>query len=159
MRPLNVPKCEIFDRSDFHDFFTIKPFSFWVGDFGLKYKLVTLIFEGARHQFLTHTLSACISSWRTRSVQAPVPKAVPYAHDQHVLKGPFQIWNFYAYDEHTRKKLILMLRVRISSCAGIFRQPMRARNRVGIRLSFRPARLHRLAESIPWNRLLGSIKV
>jgi hypothetical protein len=29
-----VPKCEIFDRSDFHDFYSIKPF--WVGDFGAK---------------------------------------------------------------------------------------------------------------------------
>ncbi len=28
-------KCEIFDRSDFHDFYTIKPV--WVGDFGAKY--------------------------------------------------------------------------------------------------------------------------
>jgi hypothetical protein len=31
---LKVPKCEIFDRSDFHDFCTKKPF--WVGDFGAK---------------------------------------------------------------------------------------------------------------------------
>jgi hypothetical protein len=31
---LKVPKCEIFDRSDFHDFYTIKPF--WVSDFGVK---------------------------------------------------------------------------------------------------------------------------
>ncbi len=29
-----VPKCEIFDRSDFHDCHSIKPF--WVGDFGAK---------------------------------------------------------------------------------------------------------------------------
>jgi hypothetical protein len=29
-----VPKCKIFDRSDFHDFYTIK--SFWVSDFGAK---------------------------------------------------------------------------------------------------------------------------
>jgi hypothetical protein len=36
-----------------------------------------------------------------------------------------------------------------------FRTSMGARNRVGIRLSYRPARLHRLAESIPWNRHLG----
>ncbi len=28
---LKVPKCEIFDRSDFHYFYTIKPF--WVDDF------------------------------------------------------------------------------------------------------------------------------
>jgi hypothetical protein len=33
-RGLKVPKCEIFDRSDFHDFYSIKPF--WVGDFGAK---------------------------------------------------------------------------------------------------------------------------
>ena len=71
-QPLKVPKCEIFDRSDFHDFCTINPF--WVGDFGLKYKLVTLIQGGARHhlisgahaehahQFLMRMLSARISS-------------------------------------------------------------------------------------------------
>jgi hypothetical protein len=34
--------------------------------------------------------------------------------------------------------------------AGIFKQSMGARNRVGIGLSHRPARLHRLAEFIPW---------
>ncbi len=33
------------------------------------------------------------------------------------------------------------------------------RNRVGIGLSYRPARLHWLAESIPCNRFLGSLKV
>ncbi len=43
--------------------------------------------------------------------------------------------------------------------AGIFKQSMGARNRVGIELSYRPARLHRLAEFIPWNRFLGSINV
>jgi hypothetical protein len=31
---LKVHKCEIFGRSDFHDFYTIK--SFWVGDFEVK---------------------------------------------------------------------------------------------------------------------------
>jgi hypothetical protein len=34
-----------------------------------------------------------------------------------------------------------------------------ARNRVGMGLSYRPARLHRLAELIPLNQFLGSIKV
>ncbi len=71
---LKVPKCEIFDRSDFHDFYTIKPF--YVGDFWVKIysNLVILIWGGARHhlisdahaerahQFLTRTLSARISS-------------------------------------------------------------------------------------------------
>ncbi len=32
------------------------------------------------------------------------------------------------------------------------------RHRVRIGLSYRPARLHRLAQFIPWNRFLGSIK-
>ncbi len=43
--------------------------------------------------------------------------------------------------------------------AGIFKQSVRARNREEIGLSYRPARLHRLAELIPWNRFLGSINV
>jgi hypothetical protein len=43
--------------------------------------------------------------------------------------------------------------------AGILEQSMGARNRVGIGLSYRPAVLHRLAESIPWNRFLGFLKV
>ncbi len=45
------------------------------------------------------------------------------------------------------------------SRAGIFKKSMGARNRGGIGLAYRPARLHRLAEFIPWNRFLGSINV
>jgi hypothetical protein len=41
--------------------------------------------------------------------------------------------------------------------AGHLEQSMGVRNRVrGIGLSYRPAKLQRLAESIPWNRFLGS---
>jgi hypothetical protein len=36
---------------------------------------------------------------------------------------------------------------------------MGTRNQVGIGLPYRPARLHRLAELIPWNRFFGSFKV
>ena len=43
--------------------------------------------------------------------------------------------------------------------AGIFKQSMRARNRVGIGLSYWPARLNSLAESVPWNQFLSSLKV
>jgi hypothetical protein len=43
--------------------------------------------------------------------------------------------------------------------AGIFKISMGARHRLGIGLSYRPARLHRLAELMPWHRFLGSIKV
>ncbi len=40
-----------------------------------------------------------------------------------------------------------------------FRMVYGARNRVGIGLLYHPARIHRLAESIPWNRFWGSLKV
>ncbi len=40
-----MPKCAIFDRSDFHDFYTIK--SLWGGDFGVKIKKnVVVSFRG-----------------------------------------------------------------------------------------------------------------
>ncbi len=45
------------------------------------------------------------------------------------------------------------------SSAGIFKQSMVARNRVGIGLPYRPARQHRLAELIPWNRFPGCFNV
>jgi hypothetical protein len=38
-------------------------------------------------------------------------------------------------------------------------QSVGARNWVGAELSYRPARLHRLTESIPWNRFLKPLKV
>jgi hypothetical protein len=41
-------------------------------------------------------------------------------------------------------------------CAGIFKQSMGARNRVGIGLSYRPARLHSLADLFP---LIDSLKI
>jgi hypothetical protein len=44
-------------------------------------------------------------------------------------------------------------------CAGIFKNAMGASNRVGKGLSYWPARLHRLAESITWNSFRGSLKV
>jgi hypothetical protein len=47
----------------------------------------------------------------------------------------------------------------LSYRAGIFKKSMGARHRVGIGFSYRPARPHRLAECIPWNRFLGSINV
>jgi hypothetical protein len=43
--------------------------------------------------------------------------------------------------------------------AGIFKESMGARNRGRIGLSYLPARLHTLADLIPWNRFLGSINV
>ncbi len=45
------------------------------------------------------------------------------------------------------------------SSAGLFKQSIGAKNRIGIELSYRPARLHRLAELIPWNRFSGSFKI
>ncbi len=54
---LKVPKCEIFDRSDCHDFYPIK--SLWEGDFGVKIKCLKQIFMGSfgAAKFLTCMLS------------------------------------------------------------------------------------------------------
>ncbi len=41
--------------------------------------------------------------------------------------------------------------------AGIFKKSMGARHRGGIGFSYRPARLHRLAEFIPWHQFRGPI--
>jgi hypothetical protein len=43
---LKVPKCEIFHRSDFPDFYTIK--SSWVGDLMVKILTYYFNFEGAK---------------------------------------------------------------------------------------------------------------
>jgi hypothetical protein len=43
--------------------------------------------------------------------------------------------------------------------AGIFKKSMGARNQAGVGLSYRPARLHRLVDFIPWSQFLGSINV
>jgi len=43
--------------------------------------------------------------------------------------------------------------------AVFLKQCMGARNRIGIELLYRPGRLKRLAESIPWNLFLGPLKV
>ncbi len=52
-----MPKREIFDRSDFPDFYTIK--SLRVGDFGVKIKFFLQIFRGSFRgaKFLTRMLS------------------------------------------------------------------------------------------------------
>jgi hypothetical protein len=54
---LKVPKHEIFDRSDFPDFYTIK--SLCVGDFGIKIKKFLQIFRSSFSgaKFLTRMLS------------------------------------------------------------------------------------------------------
>jgi hypothetical protein len=48
---------------------------------------------------------------------------------------------------------------RQATSAGIFKQSMESRNRLGIGLSYRPGRLFSLAELVHWNRFLGSLKV
>ncbi len=49
--------------------------------------------------------------------------------------------------------------ITVSSRAGIFKEATGAWNRGGRGLSYRQARLHRLAEFIPWNRFRGPINV
>ncbi len=62
--------------------------------------------------------------------------------------GP-QVWQDWETVRHTWKNLIWLLR------AGIFKHVTGARNRVGTGLSYWSARLHRLAELMPWNPISG----
>ncbi len=71
----------------------------------------------------------------------------------------FFIWSVCFLYVWTLPLLLLSLSPSLTSCAGFFWQSMGARNRVVIGLSYRPARLHRHSELIPWNRFLGSLKV
>jgi hypothetical protein len=59
---LKVPKCEIFGRWDFDDFYTIK--SLWGGDFGVKIK-VFFILRGSvgAAKFLTRMLSLIVRTF------------------------------------------------------------------------------------------------
>jgi hypothetical protein len=66
---LKVPKREIFDRSDFPDFYTIK--SLRVGDFGVKinkkiYKIFRGSFRGAK--FLMRMLSVFLRRFWPKNV-------------------------------------------------------------------------------------------
>jgi hypothetical protein len=71
----------------------------------------------------------------------------------------------FALAEQNHFKLVLTSKevpcraTSFDSCAGIFKQSIGARNRVGIGLPYRPASLHSLAELVPWNRFLGSLRV
>ncbi len=70
-----MPKCEIFDRSDFHDFCTLK--SQQEGDFRVKIKKIYKIVRGSfgAAKFLTHMLCLILRS------------AVPSKHAEHTHQG------------------------------------------------------------------------
>jgi hypothetical protein len=72
---------------------------------GVKYELVTLIFGGACHHLIS---DAHAEREQQFLIASSLHTSVPYAYAQHILKGPFQIlyFNFYAYAEQTRKKLM-----------------------------------------------------
>jgi hypothetical protein len=63
-----------------------------------------------------------------------------------------------AYNSAAKSYKQYFLLTDLCTCC-ISKQSMGARNRVGIGLSYRPAKLHSLAELVPWNRFLGSLKV
>jgi hypothetical protein len=80
--------------------------------------------------------------------------------DQFGLYYPLVLYN-KAYNDVVYYMELTLLNSTVHR-AGILEQSMGARqcrHRVGIGLSYRPARLHRLAEFIPWNRFLGSINI
>jgi hypothetical protein len=74
-----------------------------------------------------------------------------------------RVYKFGHCTQSVSKKSALhheLSKARRNSCAGICKKKsVWVRNRVGIGLSYQPARLHSLAELVPWNRFWGSIKV
>ncbi len=133
MTPFKVPKCEIFDRSDFDDFYTIK--SLCEGDFGVKIKNFIKIFGGSFRgaKFLTRMLSLF---WRRFffkfgpknffSIELLIPLVSVNNNFLkffilNVLKKLLKIFTsfcvcsgLYAYAEHTRQELMRMLSICIS---------------------------------------------
>jgi hypothetical protein len=98
--PLKVPKREIFDRSDFPDFYTIK--SSWVGDLVVKILTYYFNFWGSY---------AAFSFWHAGYA------SVPDAYAQHVLKGLCSVHVLVpdAYAQCMHQFLTRMLSARISS--------------------------------------------
>jgi hypothetical protein len=117
-----VPKCENFDRSDFHNFYTIFPF-FWEGDFVVKILTYYYNFWGSQAS-LSFWCASCMSirvrSWCVRSACT----SVPYAHAQctHQFLTHMLSWSVCsawasvpdAHAQRTHQFLTRMLRVRVS---------------------------------------------
>ncbi len=132
-----MPKREIFDRSDFPAFYTIK--SSWVGDLLVKILTYFFNFERAKPHLvsdahaentgkeLMRMLSRRIRTWCVCSACAPVP----YAYAQHAHQfltrmlsmvcrdlyneWPLEKWKTDEYAEHTHQFLARMLSLRTSS--------------------------------------------
>jgi hypothetical protein len=69
-----VPKCEIFDPSDFYDFYIIKLSG--LVTLGLKYELVTLIFWGIRHHLISDAFAEC--SHQFLMLSARISSIIPF---------------------------------------------------------------------------------
>ncbi len=122
---LMVPECEIFDRSDFYDFYTLKPF--WVGDIGAQIWIITLIFGGARHHLISDAHAEQYHAHqflRIRSVHAPVSDLYAQGTYHFLMRMHSRLWRRLcsvhalvpdAYAQCTHQFLTCMLSARISS--------------------------------------------
>jgi hypothetical protein len=78
------------------------------------------------------------------------------------LRNNYKLWYFLRFSNTETKILrwrLLLLQFDCALCWNFQTIYGGYRNRIGIGLSYRPAKLHNLAESVPWNRFLGSLKV
>jgi hypothetical protein len=105
-------KCEIFDCSDCHDFYIIKPF--WVCDFEAKIETRTLIFGRARHHLISDAHAKRAHQFLPRMLRVRIRKC---AYAQHVLKvlRSVRVLVPDSYAQRTHQFLTHMLSVRISS--------------------------------------------
>ncbi len=98
----------------------------------------------------SRTASSGSSSGTSSNVLEPDPRTFWYSLRQYIMRTESS-WDMDI------NIVELYYRGQLKSCAGIFKQSMVYRNRVGTGLSYWPARLHRLAVLIPWNWFLGSL--
>ncbi len=81
---LKVPKCEIFHRSDFPEFSTIK--SIWVGDFGIKILIKYLNFwVGARHHLNSYAHAEQKHKFLMRKLFADISSCCDFGIDSQTL--------------------------------------------------------------------------
>jgi hypothetical protein len=123
------------------------------------------VWQVHRHCYIFGLIRGEIDSWIWVGIKygiynkyLPVNWAMP-SKNSNILYTWHTLLGCSLLQDYERQQVIRNRFRGIHACAGIFKQSMGTRNRVGIGLLYRSARLHRLAELIPWNWFLGSFKV
>jgi hypothetical protein len=94
-------------------------------------------------------------------VTPPPPSGFQFNPFRSCFSAPLQLLLFLCFQSVPLSSMVSFLSPYFHSLfrAGIFKKSMGTRHRGGIGFSYRPARLYRLAEFIPWNQCRGPINI